>query len=151
MILAIYIVVILECDYVFKERDQPVETFSSKSFLWRTLLTMEVRETKQKRVFCKIARVSPKNSGKNSIYCAHMAFRYLSSHITWTESSEQCLGLWAFLGFLALRFGLSQYHCQKQGPLDSMGGGFLPPQRQSRHSAKHLDPERILWKETWRA
>lgn len=33
MILAIYIVVILECDYVFKERDQPVETFSSKSFL----------------------------------------------------------------------------------------------------------------------
>ena len=41
------------------------------------------------------------------------------------------------------RFGLSQYYCQKQDPLDSMGRGFLLPQRYSGHSAKHLDPERI--------
>lgn len=40
---------------------------------------MEGRGAKQRGVFCEAARVSPKNSGKNSVYCIHMAFRYLSS------------------------------------------------------------------------
>ena len=57
---------------------------------------MEGKETKQKRVFCKTARVSPKNSGKNSIYCTHVEFRYLSSQITWNESPSN---VWADRNF----------------------------------------------------
>ena len=125
MILVIYIVVILECDYVFKERDQPVETFSSKCFLWRTLLTTEGRETKQKRGFGKTARVSPENSGKNSISCTPVVCRYLSLPYHLHRIFRAMLG----------SVGISRVPCArvwleavpKQGPLESLKEGSYHP------------------------
>lgn len=78
MTLAIYIVVILECYYAFKEREiRPVETLCSKCLLWRVLLTMSERETRQERIFCKAARVSAMNSPKNGVYCTYLVILYL--------------------------------------------------------------------------
>lgn len=105
---------------------------------------MEGRGAKQRGVFCEAARVSPKNSGKNSVYCIHMAFRYLSSISLGLNPRG---GPWVcgiFSGSSVLGFGFIQYFSPNQGPLDSMEGGFLPPQRWSRPFAEHSGPERKL-------
>lgn len=144
MMLAIYIVVILECYYAFKERKiRPVETLSSKCFLWRALLTMSEREMRQ--------RGSPVRLPGSLLWTL---WRMASIVFTWsfcifsddcTEPSEEGSPLRECGECLQLRCDLIQYCFPKNISLIPQRGGFYQP-RWSRDSLI-LSDSRILWKE----
>lgn len=123
MMLAIYIVVILECYYAFKERKiRPVETLSSKCFLWRALLTMSEREKWDERG-------SPVRLPGSLLWTL---WRMVSIVFTWpfcifsddcTEPSEDGSCLQELGECLQLRCDLIQCCFPKQCLLDSAEGG----------------------------
>lgn len=127
MMLAIYIVVILECYYAFKERKiRPVETLSSKCFLWRALLTMSEREMRQ--------RGSPVRLPGSLLWTL---WRMASIVFTWsfcifsddcTEPSEEGSRLPECGECLQLRCDLIQYCFPKKHLLDFAEGGPLSAQ-----------------------
>lgn len=131
MMRAIYIVVILECYYAFKEREReirPVETLSSKCFLWRALLTMSEREMRPERVSCKAARVFAMSSLKNGIYCTHLLFLYLLWWVYRDSLLRKACAYRSWGGCPQVRCDLIQYCSPKQCLLDSTEEGLLPVQ-----------------------
>lgn len=141
MMLAIYIVVILECYYAFKERKiRLVETLSSKCFLWRALLTMSEREMRQRgspvrlpgSLLWTLWRMA-------SIVFIHLVFLYLFRWLHRAFRLRECGEC------LQLRCDLIQYCFPKSVSLILQKGGFYQP-RWSRDSLI-LSDSRILWKE----